>query len=80
MKMYGPIAVDLPHRLFGTLNVVTHGHPKTQDKEFRRIIRGLSGLSGDDIRSLPEPPDKNHDVWELNIDLEWEYLHKLLEG
>ena len=79
MKMYGPIAVDLPHRLFGTLNVVTHGDPKTQHEEIRRIIRGISGLSGVDIRSLPEPPHEGP-IWDLNIDLEWEYLHKLLEG
>jgi hypothetical protein len=79
MKIYGPIAIDLPDFLFGTLNVVTHGHPKTQDEEIRRIIRGLRGLSGVDIRSLPEPPHEGR-VWDLNIDLEWKYVHKLLEA
>jgi len=78
MNYEGTITIDLPDLLFGTFQVVTHGHLREQGDELRRIICGLSHLSGEEIRSLPDPP-LEHPVWELRVDLEWEYLEKLLE-
>jgi len=75
----GTITIDLPDLLFGTFQVVTHGRLREQGEELRRIICGLSYLSGPQIKSLPDPP-KGHPMWELRVDLEWRYLEKVLEA
>jgi hypothetical protein len=79
MSYEGTVTIGLTDLVYGTFQVVTHGHLKTQEHEIRRTIWGLSRLSGAEIRSLPNPPTDGPN-WELRVDLEWEYLHKLLEA
>jgi len=79
MNYEGTITIDLPDFLFGSLQAITHGHLKTQGELVRRIILILSDLTDAAIRPLPDPP-REGPFWELRLDLEWEYLHILLEA
>ncbi len=79
MKDGASITVNLPASLRGTFQTVAANQAITEREACRRIICGLSGLTGADLRSLPEPPREYRNV-DLKIDLEWRELDRLTEA
>lgn len=73
------ISIHLPASLLGAFQVVTASQAISEGKACCRIIRGLSGLTDADLRSLPEPP-REHRNRDLRISLEWRYLDRLSEA
>ena len=70
--------VSLPVSLYNAFQTATAGQCVSPKEAFRRIIRGLAGLSTADLRSLQEP--RNHRNRNLEIDLEREYVAALSEA
>ena len=76
MSINGLMIVCLSASLAEALRAAAARQGITQNEAWRRIVCGLPGLTGSDLRSLPEPPRKNVER-AIKIDLPSSYLEIL---